>query len=163
MRIVVLPGSEKKGRVDVLNLSLAELAFLILFVVTVILVWYWHSTENVRNQNQELIAKLDSLVNKVEYYESKRSNIPPPCRPPIADAVAVSSSEVRFEGVIMKIDEFLDSIEDRIIWAEKDGNRRAKINLYPSPSLTSTDFNQCAMRLRRTLYYVHPVSFGVEP
>lgn len=139
-----------KGKGAVLTLSLAEMAFTLVFALAIVAsvsAPQEIEIERLQRENEELRKQKELLE------EQKKSNIPEPCDGYWMDIVAVSGNSYCVEGIRMTLQEFTRLYGERQKAIERQGDCKVRIRFYSEPGLSAEDVFSAQRALRSQFYY----------
>jgi hypothetical protein len=138
-----------KGKSAVLNLSLAEMAFLLVFALAIV-------ASPIQAQLERLRTELDLAKReneKLREEQSLRSNIPEPCEGYWLDIIAIGPNRYCIEGAIMTFDEMVSRYAARQRDLEESGDCKVRIRFYSEPSMSADEVFTAQRALRAQFYY----------
>ena len=127
--------------------SLAELAYVIVFVLLLLLCFQLMSSANIKRQ----LADVNSQLNEYRSKYEKLSNIPPDCQGWLALIEILGRNSFLVDGEVLDIKGIAKKFKADIIDAKKTGCVQ-KVKARPGEGVTLDDFISGARRLERFFY-----------
>lgn len=138
-----------KGKGGVLNLSLAEMAFLLVFALAIVVAPQQAKLAQLEQELDRVTTERDELVED----KKLRSNIPEPCEGYWMDIVAVSGDKYCVEGSVMSLPELIRRYGAHQREVEERGDCKVRIRFYSEGGLSADAVFSAQRALRSQFYY----------